>query len=89
VIKDIGLDQPRKIIGNMNFNKPTPHSLRHSFAINTLLAIKKRGGSLQHALPVLAIYMGHVTYQHTAVYLKIADALSRKRLYDFALWKGL
>ena len=28
-VKDIGLDQPRKVIGNMIFNPPTPHSLRH------------------------------------------------------------
>ncbi len=87
VVKDIGLDQPRRVIGNLNFSQPTPHSLRHSFAVNTLIKIKARGESPQHALPVLAAYMGHRIYQHTSVYLKVAHAISRKKLYDFALWQ--
>jgi len=53
-LKHIGLEQPRRVIGNMNFSQPTPHSLRHSFAVNTLLSIKQRGESPQNALPVLA-----------------------------------
>ena len=84
-VKDICLDQPRKLIGNMNFNPPTPHSLRHAFAINTLKAIKERGGSPQHALPVLAAYLGHSEYKHTTVYLKFLDAEHRQGLIDFAL----
>jgi len=83
--KDIGLDQPRKVIGNMNFNKPTPHSLRHSFAVNTLIRIKARGESTQYALPVLAAYMGHSKYKHTTVYLKFLDARHRQDLLDFAI----
>jgi len=86
-LKHIGLDQPRRVIGNMNFSQPTPHSLRHSFAVNTLLNIKQRGESPQNALPVLAAYMGHSEYKHTSVYLRAVDAISRKNLYDFALWK--
>ena len=85
--KDIGLDQPRRVIGNMIFNPPTPHSLRHSFAVNTLVAIKKRRGSLQRALPVLATFLGHNEYKHTTVYLRVADAMSRKNLLDFTLWQ--
>lgn len=86
-LKEIGLDQPRKVIGNLNVRQPTPHALRHSFAVNTLLKIKERGGSPQHALPVLAAYMGHSEYKHTSVYLRVADAISRDRLVDFALWQ--
>jgi integrase len=85
-VKDIGLDQPRRVAGNVNFLQPTPHSLRHSFAMDTLLRIKQRGESAQNALPVLAAYMGHRLYIHTSVYLRVADALSRKQLVDFALW---
>ena len=73
----------------MNFNQPTPHSLRHSFAVNTLIKIKERRGSLRHALPVLATYLGHSVYTHTAIYLRVADAMSRKRLMDFSLWQRL
>jgi integrase/recombinase XerD len=86
-IKDIGLQQARKVMGPMNFNPPVPHSLRHSFAINTLRNIKTRGQSPQNALPVLAAYLGHRTYFNTSVYLKIADAKSRKNLCDFTLWQ--
>ena len=86
-LKEIGLDQERKVIGNVNFSQPTPHSLRHSFAVNTLLKIKERGQSPQHSIPVLAAYMGHSEYKYTSVYLRVMDALSRKNLVDFSLWQ--
>lgn len=86
-VKEIGLRQPRKVVGNVNFNPPTPHSLRHSFAINTLKSIRERGHSAQNALPVLATYMGHKNYEFTSVYLRVTDALSRKELVDFSLWQ--
>jgi len=84
-VKDIGLDQSRKVIGNMNFSSPTPHSLRHAFAINTLKHIKERGKSPQHALPVLAVYMGHSEYKHTTKYLKFLDAEHRQGLVEVAI----
>jgi integrase/recombinase XerD len=87
ILDDIGLEQPRQIIGKVNFLQPTPHSLRHSFAVNTLLRIKERGESPRHALPILAAYMGHSEYKCTSVYLRVADALSRKQLMDFSLWR--
>jgi integrase len=86
-VKDMALKQQRKEMGNMNFNPPTPHCLRHCFAINTLRDIIKRGQSAQAALPVLAAYLGHSSYLCTSVYLKIADAQSRNNLYDFTLWQ--
>lgn len=86
-LKETGLDQRRRIIGNVNFSQPTPHSLRHSFAVNTLRRIKERAESPQRALPVLAAYMGHSEYKYTSVYLRVADAQSRKNLVDFSLWQ--
>jgi site-specific recombinase XerD len=73
-VDDIGLKQPRKIIGKMTFSAPTPHSLRHSFAVATLNAVKNRGDCPQNALPVLAAYMGHREYRYTTQYLKVLDA---------------
>ena len=73
-VKNIGLSQPKQVIGNITFGKPTPHSLRHAFAINTLNQIRARGNCPQQALPVLATYMGHRKYQYTAAYLKVKDA---------------
>lgn len=80
----IGIGQQREIIGDMTFGKPVPHSLRHSFAINTLTQIKARGHSAQHALPVLAAYMGHRKYQYTGAYLKVNHAHDRSGLIEFA-----
>ena len=84
-VKDIGIDQPRQVIGNTNFSAPTVHSLRHSFAVNTLKAVQARGNSPQNALPVLATYMGHVEYKYTVRYLKMIDAGKRKQLLDFSI----
>jgi len=84
-VHDIGIDRPRQVIGHMIFASPTPHSLRHSFAVNTLKRVKGRGDCPQHALPVLAAYMGHRDYQYTAKYLKFIDAEQRQGLFDFAI----
>ena len=56
-VKEIGIHESRKVIGNVNFSQPTPHSLRHSFAVNTLIRIKERGQSPQNALPILAAFI--------------------------------
>jgi integrase/recombinase XerD len=86
-VKDINLDQPRRIIANITFGAPSPHCLRHSFAINTLKHIKKRGLSTQKALPILSAFMGHRKYRYTALYLKVLDAEQRQGLVDFSISK--
>ena len=85
VIKYIDLDQPRKVIGTTNFCGPSHHSLRHSFAVNTLKRIKLQGKSPQNALPVLATYMGHSEYRYTTKYLKVLDAEHRRQMFDFSI----
>jgi len=82
-VREIGLYRPEQVIGNVTFGAPVPHSLRHSFAINTLNKIKARGQSPQHALPVLATYMGHRKYQYTGAYLKVKDAEHRMGLLEY------
>jgi integrase/recombinase XerD len=84
-IKEIGLTQAKQIIGNTNISGTTPHSLRHSFAVNTLRRIKERGDSPQNGLPVLAVYMGHKKYTYTIYYLKLIDADQRRNLVDFMI----
>ena len=83
-VKAMGIHKEREIIGDMTFGRPVPHSLRHSFAINTLTQIKARGQNPQHALPVLAAYMGHRKYQYTGAYLKVNHARDRSGLIEFA-----
>lgn len=82
-VKDIGLDRPRQRIANTIISPPTPHSLRHSFAVNILKQVKERGASPQNALPILAVYMGHSEYKHTVKYLKLADANHHRRITGF------
>jgi len=82
-IREIGLAQPKRVIGNTNISGPTPHSLRHSFAVNTLRRVKERGDSPQSALSVLAVYMGHKKYIYTIYYLKLIDADQHRNLVDF------
>lgn len=82
-VRELGLYRPKQVIGNVTFGAPVPHSLRHSFAINTLNKIKARGQSTQHALPVLTTYMGHRKYQYTGAYLKVKDAEHRMGLIEY------
>ncbi|MDA3918067.1 MAG: tyrosine-type recombinase/integrase [Deltaproteobacteria bacterium] len=84
-LKNIKIDQSRQVIGNINFSAPTVHSLRHSFAVNTLKRVQAQGRSPQNALPVMAAYMGHSEYKHTVKYLKMIDAKKRKQFLDFSL----
>jgi len=87
-VKDIGLGQTRKTITNITFGSPTAHSLRHSFAINTLKRIREQGKSPQNALPTLATYLGHSKYEHSVVYLKVLDVTQRQGLFYFVTSKG-
>jgi integrase len=82
-VKDIRLSRPKQVIGNITFGKPTPHSLRHGFAIDTLNQIRARRNCPQQALPILATYMGHRKYQYTAAYLKVKDAKDISGLIAF------
>ena len=84
-VRETGIHAPRRIIANMVFGHPTPHSLRHSFAVNTLKAARDRGRDPQAVLPVLSAYMGHSKYRYTALYLKVMDAEKRQGLVDFAI----
>ena len=82
-VKEIGLQQAKQRIANLTLGSPTPHSLRHSFAVNTLKNAKARGISPLQTLPVLAAYMGHCHYTYTTKYLKVVDADQRNGLARF------
>jgi len=67
-------------------NAPTFHSLRHTFAVNRLVAWYREGKDVQAMLPLLATYMGHVHYTHTAWYLSAVPELlelAAERYWDF------
>ncbi len=84
-LKQIRMNIKKEVIGRTTFASPTPHSLRHSFAVNSLQRVKQRGESAQNALPVLSVYMGHQDYRYTSKYLKLSDAGHRQALVDFCV----
>jgi integrase len=55
-VSDIGLEQPKQIIGNVNISCPTPHSLRHYAEFRIMPSnIPQLGGSLAIWLILLGI----------------------------------
>lgn len=65
--------------------RPRIHDLRHSFAIQVLIRWYKNGDDVQTNLPKLALYMGHVSIESTAYYLKFVPTLrtlASKRFED-------
>jgi len=87
-VSDIGIHHPRQAIGNITFDHPTPHSLRHAFAVNTLRKACSKGRSPENILPILAAYMGHTDYRYTMKYLKVLDAEHRRAWVDFCVFHG-
>ena len=63
IIRDLGLRGPKGQRG------PRIHDLRHSFAVNRLLAWYREGTNLAAKLPLLSTYLGHSTITGTEVYL--------------------
>ena len=55
--------------------RPTLHSLRHSFAVRTLLEWYRAGVEIQPRLPLLSTYLGHVHPKDTYWYLTAAPEL--------------
>ena len=55
--------------------QPRLHDLRHSFAVHRMTAWYKEGADVQRLLPVLSVYMGHVSLSSTSTYLTMTPAL--------------
>jgi site-specific recombinase XerD len=65
---------------------PCVHSLRHSFAVGTLLRWYRDGADPQARLLQLSTFMGHVNPQSTAVYLTITSDLLTQASERFERW---
>jgi integrase/recombinase XerD len=64
-------------------SRPRPHSLRHSFAVNTLRDWYASDLDVQARLPLLTTHLGHVTPASTYYYLTAVPdllALAARRL---------
>ncbi len=56
-------------------SRPTPHSLRHSFAVGTLLRWYRAGTDVSERLIHFSTFLGHVDPESTAWYLTITAEL--------------
>jgi integrase/recombinase XerD len=63
---------------------PRIHDLRHTFAVHALARWYQMGADLQAKLPLLAIYMGHVSIVSTAYYLPFVEPLRALATARFA-----
>lgn len=87
-VADIGIHHPRRTIANITFSDPKPHSLRHSFAVNTLEKACANGRLPENVLPILAAYLGHTDYRYTMKYLKVIDAEHLGAWVDLCVFKN-
>lgn len=58
-----------------SIQQPRIHDLRHTFAVHRLTAWYKQGADVQRLLPVLSVYMGHVSISSTSIYLTMTPTL--------------
>jgi integrase/recombinase XerD len=63
-------------VTNGQDRRPRVHDLRHSFAVGALARWYRQGADVQVQLPKLAIYMGHISIESTAHYLRLTDEVA-------------
>ncbi|MGH7957049.1 MAG: tyrosine-type recombinase/integrase [Opitutaceae bacterium] len=56
---------------------PRVHDMRHSFALQALIRWYRAGADVQSMLPKLALFMGHVSIESSAYYLRWVPTLRR------------
>ena len=56
---------------------PRVHDMRHNFALQALIRWYRAGADVQSSLPKLALFMGHVSIESTAYYLRWVPTLRR------------
>ena len=79
ILRSIGIRGPKGQRG------PRIHDLRHTFAVNRLLAWYRQGVNLGAKLPLLSTYLGHCTITGTQVYLQATAELlesAGRRFHD-------
>lgn len=67
-----------------NGHLPRIHDLRHTYACHALLRWYRSGEDVQAKLPILAIYMGHVSIVSTQYYLRLIEPLAAVASERFA-----
>jgi integrase/recombinase XerD len=71
-------------IHKLNGHLPRIHDFRHTYACHALLRWYRRREDVQAKLPILAIYMGHVSIASTQYYLQFIEPLATEASERFA-----
>ena len=69
--------------------QPRLHDLRHSFALDRLIAWYREGADVQACLPLLATYLGHVNVSGTQTYLTMTPALLTEAAQRFERYAAI
>jgi integrase len=64
--------------------QPRLHDLRHTFAVDRLMAWYRAGANVQQLLPKLSVYLGHAHLEDTKVYLTLTPELLEAAAGRFA-----
>ena len=78
--------QKAKITSTPDGRRPTLHALRHTFAVNRLLAWYEDGRDINRWLPHLSVYLGHAKPEYTYWYLTATPELLRQASDVFACY---
>jgi len=85
----------RKEAGVLRFDnarfQPRLHDFRHTFAVVRLTSWYRQGKDVQRLLPHLSTYLGHVSIEETATYLRMTNELlqeANRRFESYATGEG-
>ena len=68
--------------------RPTPHSLRHTFAVRRLEQWYRNGENVRRLMPSLSVYMGHLDPAASYWYLSCTPELMTAAAQRFELYAG-
>jgi len=66
--------------------QPRLHDFRHTFAVTRLTSWYREGKDVQRLLPHLSTYLGHVSIDETATYLRMTTDLLQEANHRFELY---
>lgn len=66
--------------------QPRLHDFRHTFAVTRLTSWYREGKDVQRLLPQLSTYLGHVSIDETATYLRMTKDLLQEANHRFELY---
>jgi integrase/recombinase XerD len=68
--------------------RPTPHSLRHTFAVHRLRQWYEMGENVRELLPTLSVYLGHIDPAASYWYLTCSPELMAAAAQRFEIYSG-